>query len=154
MAVNNIFNRGVEFTIAAPIAANSGVGPNSGDPLIIGTGTSPSCGIACVAETSYTPPSGAATGNITVKTEGVYQLSVLPAQAPNGTSHQTLAPGDRVFAGNDGKYDATTGVYYGFTLCAGGGVAAASGIYFGNVLDALAGAGTPTKIRVRLKNDG
>ena len=154
MAVNNIFNRGVEFTIAAPIAANSGVGPISGDPLIIGTGTSPSFGIACVAETSYTPPSGAATGNITVKTEGVYQLPVMPAQAPNGTTHQAIAPGDRLFAGNDGKYDATTGVYYGFTICAAGGVAAASGIYFGNSLDTLAGGGTAVKIRVRLKNDG
>lgn len=154
MAINEINFRGTELTVAAPIAANSGVGPNAGDPLIIGTGTSPNFGIACVAETSYTPATGVATGNIGIKTEGVFQLSVLPQTAPNGGSNHAIAPGDRIFAGNDGTYDSVTGIYYGFTLCGAGGVAAASGIYFGNSLDALAGGAVKASIRVRLKNDG
>lgn len=154
MAVNEVNFRGTMLTVAAPIAANSGVGPISGDPLIIGTGTSPTFGIACIAETSYTPATGTATGNIAIKTEGVFQLSVLPQTAPNGGSNHAIAPGDRIYAGNDGTYDATTGIYYGFTLCGAGGVAAASGIHFGNSLDTLAGGSTPAKIRVRLKNGG
>lgn len=151
---NKVFNRGVDLTIAAPAAANSGVGPNSGDPLIFGTGTSPSFGIACVAQTSYTPPSGLTpSGNISIDTEGVFSLLVTPQQSPGGTS-QNIKPGDRIYAANDGAYDSTTGCYYGFSLCPGGGIAAASGIHFGNSLDTLAGGATKGYIRVRLKNGG
>lgn len=151
MAANEVNNRGVSLTVPAPIAANAGVGPISGDPLIIGTGTSPTFGIACVAETSYTPPSGATpTGNITIKTEGVFSLPILPKTAKVGGSNHNFAPGDRVYADNDGHYDATTGIYYGFTLDA----ASASGIHFGNVLDTIAGGSSIVYARVRLKNGG
>lgn len=151
MAANEVNNRGVSFTIAAPIAANAGVGPKSGDPLVIGTGTSPGYGIACVAETSYTQPSGLVpTGNIDVKTEGVFSLPILPKTAKVGGSNHTFAPGDRVYADNDGTYDATTGVYYGFTLDA----ASVSGIHFGNILDVVTGGSTVVYARVRLKNAG
>ena len=154
MAQNEVNFRGTQLTVLAPIAANSGVGPNSGDPLIFGTGTSPSFGIACVAETSYTPPSGLTpTGYIAIKTEGVFSLLVTPQQSPGGTS-QTIKPGDRIYAANDGSFDATTGCYYGFSLCPGGGIAAASGIHFGNSLDTLTGGATKGYIRVRLKNGG
>lgn len=154
MAQNEVNFRGTQLTVPAPAAANAGAGPNSGDPLIFGTGSSPSFGISCVAETSYTPPSGLTpTGNIAIKTEGVFQLAVLPSQAPGGAT-QGIKPGDRIYAANDGAYDSTTGCYYGFTLCAGGGIAAASGIYFGNSLDTVAGGATKVNIRVRLKNAG
>ena len=79
MAQNEVNFRGTQLTVAAPAAANNGVGPNSGDPLIFGTGTSPGFGLACVAETSYTPPSGLTpSGNIAVKLEGVFSLPILP----------------------------------------------------------------------------
>jgi hypothetical protein len=150
MAVNEVYVRGTQLTIAAPIAANGGVGPKSGDPLIIGSGTSPSFGIACVAETSYTPPSGVATGNIAVKTEGVFTLPVLPQTLPTGGSGVAIHIGDRVYAGPDGTYDATTGVYYGFTLCAD----PTTGVHYGNSLDALPSGSVAVTIRVRLKNGG
>lgn len=151
MAQNEVNFRGTKLTVPAPIAANGGVGPNSGDPLIYGTGTSPGFGIAAVAETSYTPPSGVTpTGNIEIKTEGVFSLAVLPKTAVVGGSNHSFAPGDKVFADNDGHYDATTGCYYGFTLSG----ASVSGIYFGNILDTLAGGASKVFVRIRLKVAG
>lgn len=150
MAANEVNFRGTELTVAAPVAANSGVGPISGDPLIIGQGTSPSFGIACVAETSYTPPTGSATGNIAIKTEGVFQLAVLPQDNATGGSNKTLHIGDRVYAGADGTYDPTTGVYYGFTMCGD----ATRGTHFGNTLDFAAGGSVKVNLRIRLKNGG
>lgn len=151
MAQNEVNFRGTQLTVAAPAAANSGVGPNSGDPLIFGTGTSPTFGLACVAETSYTPPSGLTpSGNIAIKLEGVFSLPILPKTAKVGGSNHNFAPGDRVYADNDGTYDATTGCYYGFTLDG----ASVSGIYFGNILDTVTGGSSIVYARVRLKMDG
>lgn len=149
MATNEANRRGENLTIAAPTAPNAGAGPNSGDPLIIGTGSSPNYGLAVVVENSYTQPSGLVpTGNIPVQFIGVFFLSV-KGKASFGGGNQALNPGDRVYADNDGKLDATTGVYYGFSLTGN----ATSGIYFGNILDAVA-SGQTTTVRVRLKVAG
>lgn len=150
MATNEVYFRATQMTMAAPAAANSGVGPNSGDPLMFGTGTSPSYGIAVVAETSYTPPTGVASGNIAVKTEGAFQLAVLPQTKASGGSNKAIAIGDRIYAGNDGTYDSVTGCYYGFTLC----LDSTNGIHYGNALTALAGGSSKGNILVRLKNGG
>ncbi len=148
MALNKQSERGVQLTIAAPTAPNAGKGPISGDPLVIGRGASPQFGLACVAESSYTPPTGTPTGNIAVSFEGVYFLQV-KAKASFGGAGQALNPGDKVYADNDGLVDLTTGVYYGFSLTGN----ATSGIYFGNVLDAIA-SGLTVTARVRLKVSG
>ncbi len=150
MATNEANRRGQNLTIAAPLAANSNVGPKSGDPLVIGTGDSPWFGLACVAETSYTQPgSMVPTGNISVQFEGVFNLQVKGLVDAHGGGSVALNPGDQVFADTDGTRDATTGVYYGFTLDNND----ESGIYFGNVLDAV-GSGATATVRVRLKGNG
>jgi len=147
MAVNQTNINGDYLTIAAPVAANSGVGPISGDPLVFGRGTSPSFGLACVAQTSYTPPTGTPTGNISVDLTGVWNLSVV-AKASVGGGGVAIAIGDKVYA-EGGTYDVTTGCLYGFTLTTN----ATSGVYFGNALDAIA-SGQTAIIRVRLKKAG
>ncbi len=150
MATNEANRRGENLTIAAPSAPHSGVGPQSGDPLVIGTGDSPDFGLACVVENSYTQPSGLTpTGNIPVQFIGVFFLAVQGKVDVHGGGNVALNPGDQVFADTDGTRDATTGVYYGFTLDGND----ESGIYFGNVLDAVS-SGATTTVRVRLKVGG
>lgn len=147
MAANENLSRAEDITMAVPAAANSGVGPISGDPLIFGRGTSPGFGLAGVAETSYTPPSGVTTGNISVKFIGAFLLSVIAKDAVGG-SNLAINIGDKVYA-EGGTYDPVTGCYYGFSLTAN----SATGIYYGNALDAIA-AGSTSTIRVRLKVSG
>lgn len=150
MAINDANRRGENLTIAAPSAPHGGLGPQSGDPLIIGTGSSPNFGLACVVENSYTQPSGLTpTGNIPVQFIGVFFLTVKGLVNNHGGGNQAMNPGDRVYADNDGTLDATTGVYYGFTLDGN----STAGIYFGNVLDAVS-SGATTTVRVRLKVAG
>lgn len=145
-AANECDFRGDMLTMPAPAAANNGIGPNSGDPLMIGTGTSPSFGLALVAETSYTQPSGLVpTGNISVKRVGVFFLAVRGFNAPTGGSNHGFAPGDIVYA-SGGTYDATTGMWYGFVLCAD----PVNGVKYGIVLDPVV-AGQTTTVRVMLK---
>ena len=149
MAANEENVRGEVLTIAAPIAANSGVGPISGDPLIIGLAHSPSAALACVAETSYTPPGSLVpTGNISVKFIGVFFLTVAAKSSIAPGTGVAINPGDRVYA-DGGATDPTTGVLYGFTLNAN----STQGWYFGNALDPL-GSGLTGTIRVRLKVGG
>lgn len=147
MAVNQTNINGDYLTIAAPVAANGGVGPNSGDPLMMGQGTSPGFGLAMVAQTSYTPPTGTPTGNISVDLTGVWNLSVV-AKLSIGGSGNAINPGDKIYYAG-GTYDATTGVWYGGTL----NCDATNGIYFGNALDAIS-SGQTAVIRVRLKKAG
>ncbi len=147
MAVNQTNINGDYLTMAAPVAANSGVGPRSGDPLVFGRGTSPSFGLAGVAQTSYTPPTGTPTGNISVDFTGVWNLTVVAKDAISG-SNKAIAIGDRIYA-DGGTYDVATGCLYGFTLNGN----STAGEYFGNALDAIS-AGQTAVIRVRLKKTG
>lgn len=144
-AANEADFRGDMLTMAAPSAANSGAGPNSGDPLVYGQGTSPAFGMACVAETSYTQPSGLVpTGNISAKFVGVFFLPVVGKTSIGGSS-KALAIGDKVYA-DGGSYDPVTGCTYGFTLDAN----SSTGINFGTTLDPVV-AGQTTTVRVKLK---
>ena len=144
-ASNEADFRGDMLTIAAPAAANAGVGPNSGDPMTLGTGTSPAFGMAGVCETSYTEPSGLVpTGNVSVKFVGVFFLPVLGKNSVGGSSH-AFAPGDTVYA-SGGTYDPTTGWTYGLTLCND----STNGVKFGTTLDAVT-AGQTVTVRVKLK---
>ncbi len=145
MAANEVNTQGFELTMPVPAAGAASL--ISGAAVMFGRGVSPGFGLAGVCETSYTPPTGTATGNIAVKYVGVFLLAVLGKASVGGAS-VTLAPGDKVYA-EGGTYDATTGCLYGFTLTAN----VATGIYYGNVLDAVVG-GTTTTVRVRLKVSG
>ena len=137
--------RGDMLTIAAPAAANNGVGPNANDPMVLGTGTSPSFGMAGVCETSYTQPSGLVpTGNVSVKFVGVFFLAVLGKNSIGGSGH-AFAPGDIVYA-SGGTYDPTTGWTYGVTLCND----STNGVIFGVTLDPVV-SGQTTTVRVKLK---
>ena len=149
MSVNQCYARGENLTVAAPIAANSGVGPISGDPLMLGYTAGYTGRIACVAETSYTPPGSlTATGNIAVKDVGVYFLSVTAKTSLSPSSSAAMHPGDRVYA-DGGTLDTTTGILYGFTLDGN----STTGVYFGNTLDAVT-SGATAVVRVRLKVAG
>lgn len=148
MSTINADYRGVHLTLAAPAAANNGVGPISNDPMMLGKGTSPGFGLAGVCETSYTLPSGLTpTGNVTVDFEGVFFLPVV-GKASIGGGGLAFAPGDKVYAAG-GTYDVTTGWTYNLTLNGD----ATNGAYFGNVLDAVV-SGQTTTVRVRLKVAG
>ncbi len=149
MAVNVRDARAEFLDIAAPIAANSGVGPNSGDPLIFGLAHSPSASKACVAQTSYTPPGGLTpTGRISVAFVGSFNLTVSAKSSINPGTGVAINPGDRIYA-DGGTTDATTGILYGFTLNAN----STTGWYFGNAQDALA-SGQTGVIGVILKVGG
>jgi len=143
MAANEALPRGESFWIAAPIAANSGVGPNSGDPLVWGNAGSPSKSVALVAMTSYTPPGSlTATGNISVKRIGAYFLSVAAKSSINPGSGVAIKPGDAVYA-DGGTMDTTTGILYGFTI----NVNSTTGWFYGHAMDAISSGQTAT-IRV------
>lgn len=145
MATNEALQRAESFYIAAPIAANSGVGPNAGDPLIWGLANSPSNSVALVAETSYTPPGSLTpTGNIAVKSVGAFFLSVVAKTSINPGTGKAINPGDPVYA-DGGTQDTTTGILYGFTL----NVNNSTGWFFGHAMDAIASNQTAT-IRVKL----
>lgn len=151
MADSNSIDARAEFlTLAAPAAANSGVGPNANDPMMMGQGTSPAFGLAGVVQSSYTLPSGLVpTGNVSVAFIGVFALSVVAKSGTGGTgAGKAIAPGDKVYY-SGATYDATTGWWYGGTLCAD----ATNGSYFGNSLDAITSGSTAT-VRVRLKVGG
>lgn len=139
--------RGMHLNILAPVAANSDVGPNSGDPMLLGRGTSPSFGLAGVCETSYTPPTGIPTGFCSVNFEGVFNLTVVAKNSING-SGVAINPGDKVYA-DGGTWDQSTNWLYGFTI----DVNTSTGCYFGNCLDTVL-SGVTQIARIRLKQAG
>jgi len=145
MAANEALERADQFTIAAPAAANSGVGPISGDPLLWGLFNSPSNGVPMVAETSYTPPGSLTpTGTITVKRVGAFFLSVQAKTSINPGTGSAINPGDQLYA-DGGTTDPTTGFLYGFTINKN----SSTGWKFGRAMDAVTSGQTAT-IRVML----
>ncbi len=145
--INQYLDQANNITLPVPVAANNGVGPLSGDPLVFGRGTSPGFGLAGIAENDYTPPTGIPTGNIGVKFNGAFFLSVVAKDAISGSS-LAIAPGDKIYA-DGGTYDVTTGCLYGFTLNGN----KTTGVYFGNAITAIV-AGQTATIPVRLKVSG
>jgi hypothetical protein len=149
MSVNDNLSRGEIVHMAVPIAANGGVGPNSGDVLIFGSASSPAHNLAGVVQASYTPPgSRTATGLVPVKFVGAFNLTVAAKSTINPGTGQTIVPGDPIFA-DGGTYDATTGCTYGCTLNCN----ATRGYLVGNALTGLA-SGTTGTVIVRLATGG
>jgi hypothetical protein len=162
MAVNQVNERGVRLTMPVPLYANplvAGspvVGPISGEPLMFGNPSTPSGGgasshmIAGVAETSYTPPLGMGNINpdgISFHMEGVFLLPVIAEAGLSPSAGLAIAPGDPIFADDNGTYDPVTGCYHGFSLTCD----SANGHFFGYCLDAVL-AGVAATVRVKLKN--
>jgi hypothetical protein len=132
--------------MAVPTAANSGVGPISGDLLLFGDSNGV---LAGVASSSYTPPTGIANPEgVGVDFIGVFFLSVVALDGLSPANAVAIQPGNRVYA-SGGTYDSTTGCTYGCTL----DFNHATGLYIGNALDAVV-AGQTATIRVRLKVAG
>jgi hypothetical protein len=139
MAANDFLSEGPAYTIAAPAAANGGIGPISGDPLIWGLANSPSQCQALVAQASYTPPGGVVpTGNIPVKKAGGFFLRVEAKTGINGAS-KAINIGDKIYA-DGGTQDVPTGILYGITLNANNG----TGWPFGRAMAAVAAGQTAT----------
>lgn len=132
----------------SPIQFTSPTTVKSGDALIIqGTSLGANRGsIAAVANEDY----GGGTGGTTLvsaDTEGAFLLPVtaLSAESPNVSS--AVAFGDALYANvNTGTYDATTGVFRGFTIDKN-----PSGVLFGFAYGTVTAGATAT-IAVMLKN--
>lgn len=147
MATNEIMDRGEQWTLAVggAIAANSGVGINSGDPLIWGLANSPGNALALVAMTSQTPPGSLVlTNNITVKAIGVFSLPVSAKTSIDPGTGVAIKPGDVLYA-DGGTEDTTDGILYGFTINRN----SSTGWKFGRALDPLT-SGSTGNIRVRI----
>lgn len=167
MASNTANRRGEFLTMPVPLyvnpaGANFGlststpIGPCANDPLMFGNPSNPVGGgdtshmLAGVCQTNYTPPTGVVNPDgVSMAFIGVWFLTVVAEHSKSPASNTAIAPGDPIFAEDDGTYDPVTGCYYLFTLNAD----ATNGHYFGSSLDTLA-AGTTGTIRVRLKVTG
>lgn len=90
----------------------------SGQPVLIGT-------MPAIALDNYQ----ANEGGTTFYFSGTYNLSVLGSTAVSPISGTAIKVGDPVYADTDGTLDATTNVYYGFTLDAN----SSTGTLFGNI---------------------
>lgn len=124
------------------------VGPTtvlSGDAIILqGTALGASKpSIAGVANADYDTSSTL----ISLDLEGAFNLSVTAKSAESPDVNSAVKIGDALYANvNTGTYDATTGVFRGFTLDKN-----VSGIFFGIAL-ATVTAGATATIAVMLKN--
>jgi uncharacterized protein DUF2190 len=142
MANNKVLERYSPLTIAVPSAA----AVTSNQPLLFGT-------IACVANESDPPsPTMASTGNVSVDTEGAFNLTVTADSGLSPVVTSAVKVGDKIYA-RFGTVDATTGVTYGFTLSKD-----SAGVFFGVAIAVgggsatLLAAGTTGTIAVLLKN--
>jgi hypothetical protein len=167
MAQNQFNLHGDDLTMPVPLYVNPAgpsfglsstapIGPCAGDPLMFGNPSNPVAGgvssrmLAGVAQDNYTPPTGVVNpSGVSVDFDGVWLLSVSAVHSVSAPNPTAIAPGDGIYAEDNGTYDATTGCYYGFTLNAD----STNGHHFGNALDAVAAGATAT-IRVRLKKTG
>src|SRR5690554_1253002 len=104
MATNQVYNDGVQFTVPAADVTEPAT-PESGDPLLIGDS---------MPAVALTDPftDGAGVSQITVKTDGVYELAV---EAEGGA----ISIGDRVYydAGDEGLNNSASGnTSWGYAL--------------------------------------
>lgn len=138
MAKNKIIENGAQ-PITVPVPSSI----LSGDPIM------PGGKLPAVANENY----NAATGNASMDVEGAFLLSVTAATALSPLAGSAVKAGDNIYADTDGTLDATTNVYYGFTLTKNTG-----GRLFGTALPgptvstaSLITSGSTATIAVRLK---
>lgn len=141
MAANKKLERG------SPLQFTSPSGIVSGQAVVLRGTTGQSyngkpVGLAMVANADYNSTSGLCSFDL----EGAFELSVLAESAESPAVNSAVVPGDWIYANvNSGTFDATTGMFYGFTLDKN-----QSGIPYGVALDSITAGATAT-IRVRLK---
>lgn len=140
MATNKAAERFSTFTLLMPAAVNI----SSGQPLMLGEKYT-AAGVAVEAQNTSNPPYDNNTGYLTVDLEGAYFLSVVGETLGSLSSGAAIKTGDPVFA-SGGTYDPTSGITYGFVLCAD-----VAGDLFGIALAPVA-AGATVIIPVLLKN--
>lgn len=134
MAANKALERFSPQTWAVPAVAAI----KSGDPIMLG-------GVAGVANESDGDATRPSTGNVSVDTEGAFNLTVHAVTVLSPASNSAVKPGDLIYY-DGGTTDSTTNVTYGGSLDKN-----SSGKLFGVAVDGLA-TGTTGTIRVMLKN--
>jgi hypothetical protein len=159
MASNKALEYQAPLQFPVPVTAASGSTPasspiTSGAPVVL-RGTAGQSylgvptGVPMVANESPVSPTGAvAPGNMcSFDAWGAYNLTVTAEIGESPVVNQAIKPGDQLFANiNTGTYDATTGIFYGFTIDKN-----QSGVPFGWAVDAVASGLTAT-IRVMLRS--
>lgn len=107
MATNKLYERGVALTFPAPASINSG------DPVMPGRTLA---GVAQADTGANSAVAPGTTGLLSVDLEGVYVLNVTAVTALSPATGSAVNVGDKIYADTDGTLDATTNMYYGFTL--------------------------------------
>lgn len=158
MASNKALEYNSPLQFPVPVTAASGSTPasspiSSNAPVVLrGTAgqsyLAAPTGVPLVANESPVSPTGSvAPGNMcSFDAWGAFNLTVSAVKAESPAVNEAIKPGDQLFANvNTGTYDATTGMFYGFTIDKN-----QSGVPFGFALDAVASGLTAT-IRVMLR---
>lgn len=140
MAANKAAERFSSFTLAMP----TGINIASGQPLMLGNKYT-AAGVTIDAQNTSNPPYDANNGFLGVDFEGAFFLTVVAETLGSVSAGANIRVGDAVYA-SGGTYDPTTGITYGFTLCAD-----TTGDLFGIALQAVT-AGSTAIIPVLLKN--
>lgn len=147
MAANKYLETSSPLTI--PVTAGVAASILTGLPVMIQGGMRSANGlprgIAGVINESATDAFGNVRPNVSVDVAGAFNLPVLAESAESPVINDAVQLGDQLYANiNTGTYDATTGLWYGFTIDTN-----QSGARFGTALAAVP-AGTTATIPVRL----
>ncbi len=146
MAINKRVETPASLTLTAPAVLLSG------DPVVLQGADRASLGrsrgLPLVADQNATETCGGIStvfAQIGFDAWGAFLLSVLAQSAESPAVNSAIQAGDPIYANvNTGTYDATSGIWYGFTLDNN-----QSGCFFGIALDPIT-AGATASIRVLL----
>lgn len=148
MAANKLFERGTPLTFLVPSTIISG------QPIMPGKTLAAVANENCGAGTATAPGQ---TGLCSCDLEGVFLLSVVAVTVLSPATGSAVKAGDKIYADTDGTLDATSNVYYGFSLTKN-----SSGTLFGTAVPGptisgsssqLIASGSTATIGVRLKGD-
>lgn len=147
MAANKYFEQGSPLNV--PVSAGIAASILTSLPIMVQGGNravgGKMRGLAGVINESATDAFGNVRPNVSVDVSGAFNLPVLAESAESPVINSAVQFGDQLYANqNTGTYDATTGLWYGFTIDKN-----QSGAPFGTALGAVP-AGTTATIPVRL----
>lgn len=143
MAANKVFETNASVSVAIP------TGLLSGAPVVL-QGTQRAVrgaarGLPGILDTDSSDPNGTAYPLVAIDLTGGFTLPVLAESGESPVVNSAVAVGDLLYANvNTGTYDATTGIFYGFTIDKN-----QSGVPFGVALGTVP-AGTTASIPVML----
>lgn len=142
MATNKVYERGTPLQLVSPSTITSNA------PAVLRGTTGQSyggraTGLAMIANEDYQ----SSTTRVSYDLEGCFALSVLAETGESPAVNSTVIPGDIIYANiNSGTFDATSGIFSGFTLDKN-----QSGIPFGTVVQGTVTGGATGTVVVRLK---